>query len=95
MRPSTCDECRAIENELTTLLQSARTAYERGLLDTSRGQELLDSLGAGDEAELARLRETSPFSKIWQRAREHRILTGHLKYWPWLRESPNTGPCPN
>jgi hypothetical protein len=89
MNTSTCDECRAIENELKTLLQSARTAYELGLAGTSRVQEMLDSLRAGDEEELARLRETLPFSKIWQRAREHRTLTGHLKYWPWQQEPPN------
>jgi hypothetical protein len=89
MNTSTCDECRAIENELKTLLQSARTSYELGLAGTSRVQEMLDSLRAGDEEELARLRETLPFSKIWQRAREHRILTGHLKYWPWQQEPPN------
>jgi hypothetical protein len=93
MHTSRCDECRAIENELKTLLESARTAYERGLAGTSKGQEILDSLRAGDEEEFARLTETSSFSRIWQRAREHRTLTGHLKYWPWMRE--NAGPCRN
>lgn len=95
MHPSTREECRAIENELKTLLQSAERAHERGLVGTSTGQAILDSLRAGDEEELARLKETLPFSKIWQRVREHRTLAGHLKYWPWLRESPNTGPCRN
>ena len=78
MNTSTCDECRAIENELKTLLQSARTSYELGLAGTSRVQEMLDSLRAGDEEELARLRETLPFSKIWQRAREHRTRMPHI-----------------
>ena len=95
MHSSTCEECRAIENELKTLLESVERAIERGLVDTSTGQVLLDSLRTGDQEELARLKETLPFSKILQRVREHRTLTGHLKYWPWLQDSPNTGPCRN
>ena len=83
MKIGSCEECHDIQNELDGLVKSA---HQQSSPPSTTGQELLDALKSTDEQDLARLIETQPFTRILRRAREHQLLTGHLRFWPWLQE---------
>ena len=84
---SRCAECEAIRREFREALIAAN---EHGLPASSGS--LTEWLRDLDDAECARMRETSDLWKTWRRWREHRAVTGHT---PSLAAPPDAISNPN
>ena len=75
MDPFSCDECRAIYQELREGLRAATGSMSD---ERNARQAIAEWVRQLDEEELARIRETSSLWKTWRRLQEHRNLTGHM-----------------
>ena len=72
MPPFACDECREIYREIQGELGKARLTPGR-VVRTG----LAEWIRQLDDADCARIRESSPLWKAWRRLQEHRARTGH------------------
>jgi hypothetical protein len=67
-----CEECRAIYRELKDAHEAARVNRA-----DQNPRDLVAWLEQLDEAECARMRDTSHLWKTWRRLQEHGARTGH------------------
>jgi len=90
MNSLSCDECRAIYEELC---DDVRAASARLLTANIPRGQLTTYLQTLNEEDCARMRQTSALWRTWRRRETHRALTGHsvslLALQPTAISNPN------